>query len=144
MSSENPQPILVGLFIVSFIGALVVLISDFGGYYYYNGSVRVWIYLFFLSDVTATLLITILLIPMFYLSYLSLSILRERSPITDEIMRRFRYTALAGLLVTMFNLIVFFIVSSSYNDYWLDTGGYAAIISNILTVLLVWVLGTKK
>lgn len=121
---------LMGAMIFLILGAIAMLVADFGGAYwydYYNG-VRGWVWIEAFS--AAGLIIFPVAIVMFYMVYWSTQAMRDPSVISHNVLDRWFKVCLAiGSLYLILGLIwAGYSISVEYDDWWLDVGFYGGLI----------------
>ncbi|MHA2251613.1 MAG: hypothetical protein ACXAD7_14710 [Candidatus Kariarchaeaceae archaeon] len=136
MSKANIQPYLVGSLITSAIGAVLLFVTDFGGwqermngdyYYFWIGSEN--------ADITGQIILVILGVGLVMCSYLSFEGMRSTEFSPSKLNLGFNI-AVGVSIGTIIELFLFINSVSDYEDYWLDAGFYGSLVGSILTAIL--------
>ena len=121
---------LMGAMILLILGAIAMLVDDFGGAYwhdYYNGiEGRIWINLWS----AAGIIIIPVALMMLYMVYWSSQAMRDPNAITiGKLDRWFKVSLVIGALFLVFGLIwATYAIAEDYDDWWLDVGFYGGVI----------------
>ncbi len=131
--SQGQTPIssyLMGAMILLILGAIAMLVADFGGAYwnnYYAGvEGRIWIH----AGTLAGLIIIPIALLMLYLVYWSTQAMREPTKITvSKLDTWFKVCLAIGSLYLVLGLIwAGYSIAEEYDDWWLDVGFYGGLI----------------
>ena len=141
VNASQFQGLLVGQIIASAVGALLLAISDFGGYYYMNyyAGIRVWGYIYLGSGILASVLILAGMAGFLVALMAAVDNLKAKENLTAELLMKNarRSIMAAGFTAALATLgAIFFAVTSMSEgtDWWLDSGFYGAFIGGLLTV----------
>jgi len=135
------QGYLIGQVIGAAVGALLLVVDDFAGFYYRSGYVDVWGYITLYPISLATILILLGiggLLQALYAAIQSLQAKDEASP--TFLKENARKTMLgAGFTAALAGVgAIIFIISAIINDYgdwWFGAGFYGAFIGGLLAAL---------
>ena len=125
-----------GALISSLVGAILMLVIDFGGFYSYSGSFYGYIYAGF--NTTTGILIIIMAILIIYCTIISFVGLRYPDKVpTPNILRSGFYSSAIVLIISIIGGVVFEVemAEADYTSWWLDAGFYGAIIGSLLTAI---------
>ena len=129
-NKPTKQTYLVGTLILSVVAIILVIFTDWGGYYYggYYYEEWGWIYLFTGAGFFPLFLCIAIFSFVAYISYLGL-----RTP--ERLSDRFILYGLLGsiiiVIVNIFGLIIFGLWASD-SDWWMDAAFYASFIGGLL------------
>lgn len=121
---------LIGAIILLVLGAIAMLVADFGGAYwnnYYAGvEGRVWIH----AGTLAGVIIIPVALLMLYMVYWSSQAMREPRNITvSKLDTWFKVSLAIGSLYLVLGLIwAGYSIAEEYDDWWLDVGFYGGLI----------------
>ena len=124
----------MGAFIGSFVGGLLLLIFDFGGWYNNFSGVQVWEYYNLFYDPGSFILIGGASAALLFVAYSSYNATKE-TPSEIDLDRMYK-ASLYALAVVGIGGIVFAISASENDDWWLDTGFFGGLIGSIISTLL--------
>lgn len=142
IDTSKIQGYLVGQVIASFVGALLLLVSDFAGYYYSNYYIRTqtWGDIYLGSGFLATVLILIgaggLLLSLFF----AVKTLRLKNEVSISLVKKNAKISIIGGIFTTglagIGGLVFIIVNiiDETEEWWLDAGFYGAFIGGLLVI----------
>jgi hypothetical protein len=137
---SNQQPFFIGTLILSGIGFLLVLFTDWGGWYYYNyyGGYEVWgwVSLFTWAGFFPLFLMAGIFSFTSYISYLGL---RTPEKLSDQFLL---FGFLGSIVIVIINILalIIFAIAVSDSDWWLDAAFYASFIGGILNSVLFYLL----
>lgn len=121
---------LMGAMILLILGALAMLVDDFGGAYWYDGynGIEGWIWISPWS--AAGLIIIPVALTMLYMVYWSSQAMRDPRTITiGKLDRWFKVSLAIGLLFLLLGMIwAAYAIGEDYNDWWLGVGFYGGVI----------------
>lgn len=145
----TPQPVVATppgnerskLFIIplvfSFLGALLLIFGDFGGWYSSTstgyGYIREWGSISILTF--AAVVIVPLVVALFYCAFISLQGLRSSVPIAKKLVRRGFFVALLVLVVVIVGGLALIAATWEAAENWLDLGFYGSFIGNLVTAI---------
>ncbi|MHA2089890.1 MAG: hypothetical protein ACW98K_03445 [Candidatus Kariarchaeaceae archaeon] len=132
----NIQSYLVGALITSVIGAVLLIFSDFGGwletgdfdYYLHTDSEN--------ANGFQILMLYVLAIGLLGCSYLAFDGMRAGTTVTAQKLTLGFNLAIAVIVATLVETLLFIIWVSGEEDWWLDAGFFGGLIGGILTALL--------
>ena len=141
MNGSPASPFFVGSLITSVVGSVMLLATDFAGWFFSSGdagiTVEVWGYIGLLT--TYFPLIAVLSGTLLYCAYVSFTALRnpEAEPDPVPIDRAYK-GSLAVFATVLVGALVFAIVmlTDEPDDWWLDSGFYGGAIGALLTAIL--------
>src|SRR3990172_2105519 len=129
------QGLLIGQIIASAVGALLLAVSDFGGYYYMNyySGIKVWGYIYLGSGILASVLILAGMAGLLVALISSLNSLKAKENLTADLLKQNarRSILAAGFTASlaMLGAMIFAVTSTiDKTDWWLDSGFYGAFI----------------
>lgn len=135
MMEDNVQGLLVGQVILAVIGALLLAVDDFAGYYYYNyyAGVEVWGYVSLGSGILGTILILIGIFGLLFSGYCALNSLRIGKKIKENA-KKSMASALIVVVLSFVGALVFLIDNfiNETQEYWLGAGFYSSFIGALL------------
>jgi len=120
--------------IVLILGAIAMLVDDFGGAYwydYYNGiEGRFWINIWSVAG----LIIIPAVLTMFFLVYSSSQAMRDPSTITiNKMGLLFKISLAIGILYVILGVIwAGYAIAEDYNDWWFGAGFYGGVIGGFV------------
>jgi hypothetical protein len=140
MDTSKYQGYLVGQVIASSIGALLLAIDDFSGYYYYDyyNKIETWGYIYLGSGVLGSILILAGIGGLLYALKASIQSLQAKDA-TPALIRENAEKSIQGAGFTAGLALVgavVFVFSSLETEWWLDAGFYGAFVGGLLTVFL--------
>ena len=142
VDSSQFQGYLVGQVIVTSVGALLLALEDFGGFYYgnYYMGIETYGYIFLGSGFLSTILILMGLAGLLISLRAAINSLKAKDSATLELLEHNARTSMkgAGFTVVLAGLgAIVFAISSIIDEteWWLDGGFYGAFIGGLLTIL---------
>ena len=132
-NTREAQIFFVGSTIASLVGAILMLATDFGGWYIYGVE-----YGYIYANFTITGIIIILMDIMFWLCFfISIAALAKPDILPDNALRSGLYLALVILILTIIGASIFAVemIDLDPTNWWLDASFYGALIGSILTVI---------
>jgi len=131
MTSDNSNFYTITL-IFSLIAALLVFLTDFGGWYVYDSYYQDLYYYFYLgSGITPVfyqillVIVGLLLIAIAYFSYKGL-----REDLNADQLNMILYGSITAFALTIIITLLFLWYVSDSDEWWLDTGFYAALVGS--------------
>jgi len=143
MGKNEANSFLIGQIIVAVIGALVLLVNDFAGYYYndaYNG-IQVWGYVSIGSGFFTTTLIILGAGLLLYPAYSAYKILKAKEISKNELIKHAKTSFKFGIFAVAISTIgaLIFVITNVINEtqeWWLGSGFYAIFIAGVLISFL--------
>ncbi len=140
IDTSKIQGYLVGQVIVSVVGALLLLIGDFAGFYYSNYYIRsqTWGDIYFGSGFLATMLIIIGAGGLLFSLFFAVKTLRLKNKVSISLVKKNVKKSIIGGIFTAglagIGGLVFIIsnVIDETEEWWLDSGFYGAFIGGLL------------
>jgi hypothetical protein len=141
LESTSATPFFVGSLITSVFGAILLLATDFAGWFLTSSSggyrVDEWGYIGLLTPYFP--LIAVLSGTLFFCAYVSFTVLRspEEEPDAYFIGRAYR-GSIAVFATVLMGALVFSVIMlmDEPEDWWLDSGFYGGMIGSLLTAIL--------
>ncbi len=132
MSQEQNTNLLISM-IFSAIAIVLIIFTDFGGFYYYPG---VWIYVNILTNFsTGFLLIGITATLGYHIIVMNKAYSQKRALSRQEI-KSAKNINMVGIIFFIAGLIVFLLETSETDEWWFDAAFYAILISLSLNYYL--------
>jgi predicted RNA-binding Zn-ribbon protein involved in translation (DUF1610 family) len=124
--------------VFSFLGALLLVFDDFGGWYSstgtgYGGYIREWGWINAWGF--AAVVIIPLAVALFYCSFISLQGLRSSVPIAKKHVRRGFFVALLVLVVVVVGGLALIAATWEAAENWLDLGFYGGFFGSLITAI---------
>lgn len=142
IDSSQFQGLLVGQVIAASVGAILLALEDFGGFYYgnYYLGIETYGYIYLGSGFLATILILMGLAGLLISLRAALQSLRAKDNATIVLLEHNARTSMkaAGFTVLLSGLgAIIFAISSTLDEteWWLDGGFYGAFIGGLLIIL---------
>lgn len=126
----------LGLLIVNAIAGILILATDFGGFYYYTGSLYIWNYVNLLNPIAAPFIL-IAAVCFFYSVYFSIIKLLKK----EEYLPPYNFNigfslSIVALILVILGAIAVVIIGIDATEWWFDAGFYGGFIGGILNLLL--------
>lgn len=139
VKTSELQGILVGQIVLSSIGALLLVVTDFGGYYFSQTGVDVYGYIYLGSGLLASLLI-LLAVAGFGLALYGAGRSLQAKELPPELLRSYAQMSVQGGVlaagVAAIGGLVLGVDSTLEGiEWWLDAGFYGAFVGGLLTAL---------
>ncbi|MFX0084679.1 MAG: hypothetical protein ACFFAU_03315 [Candidatus Hodarchaeota archaeon] len=150
MSKQNNSHFYFGSLITSILGAILIVLFDFAGWYNYDSynAVESWGYVdFSLQNLLVFPIILIIAGCLFYCAYLSYIGLSSSVKRLDEQQLQFGLiTALIALVIVLFGGIIFIIVMlmDEPTNWWFDIGFFGSIIGSGLTLIFFYLTRSNQ
>jgi hypothetical protein len=142
MSTSNSVNVFVGILITSLVGAFLLILEDFAGWYNYGYYVQSWGWIGLNSGTPlAVVLIAVVAFLLFYCSYVSLRGLLRKGQV-DKLTVRFALIAsLTAFAIVFVGAIVFVaaMLIDEPSDWWFGAGFYGGLLGSGLTGLLLFI-----
>lgn len=121
----------------SFLGALLLIAFDFGGWYNYSsgGGIRVHEYGWINMWGPAGLIIAPVAIALLYCTYVAITPFRSQAPASLKHVRRGFFVAVLVLVVVLVGGAAFVAATWDADAQWLDAGFYGGFIGSLVTVI---------
>lgn len=134
----------IGLLIVNLIAGILILVTDFGGFYYETGTLRIWEFVNLLNPIAAPFII-IVAICFFYSVYFSLMKLLNREENLPKNGFKIGYNlSVVALIIVILGTIAVVIIGIDAYDWWFDAGFYGGLIGGILNFLIYFLLKKQQ
>lgn len=141
MNSNPASPFFVGSLITSVVGAVLLLATDFAGWYSSSGgggfTVEAWGSIGLLT--TYFPLIAVLSAALLYCAFVSFTALRdpEEEPNPVDIDRAYK-SSIAVFATVLVGALVFVVImlTDQPDDWWLDSGFYGGMVGALLKAIL--------
>jgi len=136
--SEEKSSILLGSFLTSMIGGILLLLCDFAGWYNYGYYVRSWGWIgVSVNTPLASLILIMVAICLFYCTYISYMGLRSGGKLTQQVIRKGLTLAIVAFVIVTISGLIFTVemLIDEPTEWWLDTGFYGGFFGSILTAL---------
>ncbi|MFQ5910299.1 MAG: zinc-ribbon domain-containing protein [Thermoplasmata archaeon] len=130
------SPILIIPAIFGIIGAIMLLVGDFGGWYNYNyyAGYEEWIYVNVFGY--AAVLILPMALLLFFSAAVSLKAFRSPPPVARKLVQRGLIAALVVLIITVIGAVALLAATMDASDNWLGVGFYGAFFGSLLASIL--------
>lgn len=136
MASDSRSALFMGAMIGGAVGYLLLLVTDFGGWYNYYYSAGFQEYGYVGVDTPASVLgLAVLGLPYLYTAFISLKGVRNPDALTGEIVSRTYIISVLGVVIIFIGAAVFVAAVSGSDDWWFDAGFYGSAIGGIIMVL---------
>ena len=142
MQKSAVPNVYVGSLITSIVGAILLLATDFAGWYNETSGTREWGWISVDASIPAAILLIILALCLLYCSYISFLGLQtsNEEPTQDKLRLGLILSGFVFLVVLIGGLIfVGVMLSDEPTDWWLDTGFYAGLLGSFLTALFLYI-----
>lgn len=140
MSEETQEvPISVfyiGLLIVNLIAGILILATDFGGFYYYTGTLRIWEYVNLLNPIGAPIIIVVVICFFYSVFFALMKLLKKEEYIPKNGFNIGYYLSFAALILVVLGTIAVVIIGLDATEWWFDAGFYGGIIGGLLNFIL--------
>ena len=148
MKDNNLNAFFVGSLIASVVGAVMLLVDDFGGWYYQISFASVPLDRYGEVSLFSVYspIVAVLAAAMLFSGYVSYLVLRSDEPEPSaRLLRRAYSSSVAAFGATAVLAIIFTIVMSTQDveDWWLGGGFYGAAVGSVLSAILLK-LGLNK
>ncbi|MBD3212685.1 MAG: hypothetical protein GF311_08750 [Candidatus Lokiarchaeota archaeon] len=143
--SENKEEIpisvfYIGLLIVNLIAGILLLATDFGGFFYDTGTLNIWDFVNIINPIGAPIIL-IVAICFFYSVFFSLmKLFKKEDTLPENALNIGYYLSIVALILVLLGTIAVVIIGLDATDWWFDTGFYAGIIGGILNFLLYFLM----
>ena len=132
------QGYLVGQVIASSVGAILLAVGDFGGYYYfdYYNKIEIYGYIFLGSGFFSSILILLGIGGLLFALHAAVKSLKAKDDFSMTVLKENAHRSIkgAGFTAALSAIgAILFIVNSSGTEFWLDSGFYGAFIGGLLT-----------
>ena len=137
-NKPTQQTYLVGTLILSVVAIILVIFTDWGGYYYggYYYEEWGWVYLFTRAGFFLLSLCIAIFSFVAYISYLGL---RTPERLSDRLILYGLLGSIIIVIVNLFGLIIFGIMVSD-SDWWMDAAFYASFIGGLLNSIFFYLI----
>jgi hypothetical protein len=138
MSVNRNLSYYVGSLIVSLIGGILLLVTDFAGWYSYSYYTRTWGWVG-IGEFPSGLLFVIPAIFLFYCSYISFKALKntERNPSVKSILLGVILSFVVFILALVGG-VIFVLTLGDVDDWWFSEAFYGGLIGGLLTFLFLY------
>ncbi|MCJ2564416.1 MAG: zinc ribbon domain-containing protein [Candidatus Thermoplasmatota archaeon] len=130
---EKPMLLVIPV-IFSLVGAIMLLVGDFGGWYNYGTYIEetVWINI----GSVAIVLILPMAILLFYSAFVSVQALQK--PVSRSLILRGSIAAMVVFIVTLLGGIILIAATSDLTNNWLDVGFYGGFFGGLVSATVLW------
>ena len=145
--SEQRSSILLGAFLTSMIGGILLLLCDFAGWYNYGYYVRSWGWIGVSIDTPlSSMILIIVAICLFYCTYISYLGLRSGGKLTQQDIRKGLALAVFAFVIVAISGLIFSVemLIEDPSEWWLDTGFYGGFFGSSLTALFFHLTSKSK
>jgi len=139
MSRGNSVNFFVGSLITSFVGAVLLIVDDFAGWYNYSYYVRSWGWISLdLNSPLAVVIIAIVAGLLFYCAYVSVQGLRLKGQMNKRTMRYGLIASTTAFIIVFVGAIAFVaaMLMDEPSEWWFGGGFYGGLVGSGLTALL--------
>ena len=139
MSGSNSASFYVGALITSLVGAFLLVLEDFAGWYNYGYYVESWGWIGLNFDTPlAVVLILFVVFILLYTSFISIRGLRLKGEMSKRTIRYGLYASALAFAIVALGAIVFAvsILESEPSEWWFGAGFYGGFFGSGLTALL--------
>ncbi len=144
MDISKIQGLLVGQLIISIIGGLLIVFSDFAGFYHYDyyNKIEKWGNIYLGSGILSSILIAIVAFGLFLSAYHAFKILREKDGDSQTIIKLENIAkkyVLISITITIVGALYFVIneIIVETQEWWLDTGFYGGVVGGALALIFI-------
>jgi len=138
-NNQNLSYYVVSL-VFSLIGGILLLATDFAGWYAYNyyAGVRIWSYIGF-NELPSGLVFLIPAIFLFYCTFISLKALQNtnRTPNKKSIRIGF-FLSFFVFILALIGGIIFILTLEDVTDWWFDAAFYGGLFGGLLTSVFLY------
>ena len=142
MSNNQNLNYFIGALIFSLIGGILILVTDFAGWYAYNyyAGLRIWSYVGF-NELPSGIIFLIPAIFLFYCTGISLQALSktERTLSKNKIQLGF-ILSLIVFLLALIGGIIFILTLEDVSDWWFDGAFYGGLLGGLFTSIFLYFL----
>jgi hypothetical protein len=139
VSESNSMNLFVGSLITSFVGAVLLIVDDFAGWYNYAYYVQSWGWIALdLNTPLAIVLIALVAGLLFYCAYVSLQGLRLKGQMNKRTMKYGLIASITAFTIVLLGAIAFVAVMlmDEPSEWWFGAGFYGGLLGSGLTALL--------
>ena len=135
------QGILIGLMIVGIISGLLLLLTDFAGWYHGSYHYEEWGYIYFGSGIFTSLVLFVMTLLMFRSAYGAMKIIKVEKVDFGVLKSQAMESQRGGMAVAVISFAsgLLFAVSNIIEETgegWLDVGFFAGVIGGVMLVFL--------
>ena len=134
---DSRSALFVGALLGSFVGALLLIFTDFGGWYNYNyyAGYREWGYIGISSPISL-IGVVFFALPFIYCSFVSLKGAQNPNSLSPQTVALAYRVSIIGVVLIIIAAVVFVIAVSGADDWRFDAGFYGSMIGGLLTVIM--------
>ena len=127
----------MGALLGSLVGVLLLIFTDFGGWYNYNyyAGFREWGYIGISSPISL-LGVIFFALPFIYCSFVSLKGAQNPNSLSPQTVALAYRVSIIGVALIIIAAVVFVVAVSGADDWWFDAGFYGSMIGGLLTVIM--------
>jgi hypothetical protein len=144
------QGFLIGQLIITFIGGLLLITSDFAGFYHYDyyNKIEKWGSVYLGSGFISSLLIVVTAIGLFLSAWYSFQIMRNDSFTTEKILTleaNAEKILLVSMSITVAGGLIFAAseIISQTQEWWFDAGFYGALVGSMIGMVFAKQISAK-
>lgn len=136
MAQDSRSGLFVGALIGSGAGFMLLILTDFGGWYNYNyyAGYQEWGYIGVSNPVTLAIMI-VLGLPFVYTAVISLKGAMNPNSLAPRVVSLAFYLSIIELILVIVGAVIFVAAVSGSDDWWFGAGFYGPAIGGILTVV---------
>lgn len=134
---DSRSALFVGALFGSFVGTLLLIFTDFGGWYNYNyyAGFREWGYIGISSPISLVGVIFFAL-PFIYCSFVSLKGAQNPNSLSPQTVTLAYRISIIGIVLIIIAAVVFVVAVSGSDEWWFGAGFYGSVIGGLLTVIM--------
>ncbi|HKZ93669.1 MAG TPA: hypothetical protein VJ249_03695 [Candidatus Bathyarchaeia archaeon] len=139
MSKSNSSSFFVGSLITSLVGAFLLVLEDFAGWYNYGYYAESWGWIGLSIDTPlAVALILVVVLALLYTSFISVKGLQLKGEINKRTIRSGLIASSLAFVIVLVGAITFVvsILESEPSEWWFGAGFYGGLLGSGLTALL--------
>jgi len=133
---DSRSALFVGALFGSFVGTLLLIFTDFGGWYNYNyyAGYQTWGYIGVSNPISLAILI-VLGLPFLFAAQISLKGVMNPNSLTPKSVSLAFYLSVTELIIIFVGAVIFVAAVSGSDDWWFGAGFYGPAIGGVLAVV---------